>query len=92
MDDELEPVPAGSPLAGMTAEIGNNADDRAYARFLELGGGVVLSDREASEWHMFLMSLDDADSGTVDAEDSLEVDGIGWIEDTHGGAVFVPYC
>lgn len=108
MDDELEILPGPhwrepcracdhGPL-DLTPELtadGLCPEHTAELRVLRLAGERVLEDdHEVSEWVELVMDLDDPDLGsdTIDGEDACEVPGMGWIEDTHGGAAFVPRC
>lgn len=99
MDYELEiaskPVP-GSFAAAMAEERAageQRLDDEAYERLMAMGydGG----EREGNQWIKFLVAVHDPDLGsdTVDDEGAIDAmhPGFGWIEDTHGGAAFVPY-
>ena len=89
--DDLELVPDGPFSRAMAAEDAR-AEEAAYRQLDEMGD--VPDDHEASQWVSFLRDLADPDLGseTVDNEDAQEVEGMGWIEDTHGRAAFVPRC
>lgn len=99
-DDELElelvpvPVPGsiGEAIAMERAAEEERLEDEAYERLMAMGYDG--DDHEASQWVILLRDLDDPDLGSsqIDNEDAIEAPGVGWVEDTHGGATFVPYC
>lgn len=86
MTDELQPGPEVTP-ADAAEELCR--EDACFSRVPELAD--IGDDREVSDWVKFLLDLDDTDAGTVTAEDEMSGEGFGFIEDTRGGAVYVPY-
>jgi hypothetical protein len=91
--DELEPAPDTFFHTTMRLEQEVDelcAESATYDRVPELAD--VADDREEGDWVKFLVDLEDADSGLVDMEDQQSGEGYGFIRDTHGGVMFVPYC
>ena len=84
--DELEPVDDAESLFLDANELCR--EDACFARVPELEG--IEDEQEAGQWMTFLLGLDDADSGDIEAWESVcAVPGLGWIEDEHGGARYV---
>lgn len=73
------------------------AEDAAYQRFMELAELAGRNGLEVEEGRGWVCFLEDLATMTADelsgdlAECTEYMDGAGWIEDTHGDAVFFRY-
>lgn len=92
--EELEPVTEETAVVMAADEMCQDSawEDACVRRVPELED--IEDDHEFHRWQDFLEELDEMDARAM-ADDLAEcteyMDGAGWIEDTHGGAVYVEY-